>query len=336
MKRPAICLFIWVALLGWAAPGYAKKGGGKAAAPAAGDSAVADDSAKNTDKTTNAGAAADDKTAGDTGKADAQGGAGKEAATPSESLEGEEGQPGKVEEEVGGAAKGARPTSTGSWADIVVVPRKAFLKGGRLEFQPFTGISVNDSLIRHYVLGVDLNYFLTDVFWIGLEGQYFIHQLTNQEELVGSEYNRAPTLNKYLYGGALNFGYVPIYGKFALFNRSILSWEIWASAGVGVTFTKVIPRDPANEALAFQNTDITPNVGVGSRFFMLNWLSVNFALRDYLVPDKFEPQKDVLANGITTSAQAKARAQSELVQNVMFYVGVGIYLPTKFQYKTPR
>ena len=330
MKRPAICLFIWVALLGWAAPGYAKKGGGKAAAPAADDSAVADDSGK----TDHNSGGADDKAAGDTGKADAAGG--KEAATPSESLEGDETQPGKVEEDLGGAPKAARPNSTGSWADIVVVPRKAFLKGGRFEFQPFTGISVNDSLIRHYVLGLDLNYFLTDVFWIGLQGQYFIHQLTNQEELVGSEYNRAPTLNQYLYGGALNFGYVPIYGKFALFNRSILSWEIWASAGVGVTFTKVIPRDPANDALAFQNTDITPNVGIGSRFFLLNWLSVNFALRDYLVPDKFEPLDDGAGRGITTSAQAKAQAQSELVQNVLFYVGVGLYLPTKFQYKTPR
>jgi outer membrane beta-barrel protein len=331
MKRPAICLFIWVALLGWAAPGYAKKGGGKAAAPAADDSAVADDSAKNGNS-----GAADDKAAGDTGKADAP--AGGAAATPSESLEGDETQPGKVEEDLGGTPKGARPASTGSWSDIVVVPRKAFLKGGRFEFQPFTGISVNDSLIRHYVLGLDLNYFLTDVFWVGLEGQYFIHQLTNQEELVGSEYNRAPTLNQYLYGGALNFGYVPIYGKFALFNRSILSWEIWASAGVGVTFTKVIPRDPANDALAFQNTDITPNVGIGSRFFLLNWLSVNFALRDYLVPDKFEPIGDgpTGSKGILTSAEAKAQAQSELVQNVLFYVGVGIYLPTKFQYKTPR
>jgi outer membrane beta-barrel protein len=330
MKRPAICLFIWVALLGWAAPGYAKKGGGKAATPAADDSAVADDSAK----TTSSGGS-DDKSAGDTGKADAQGGAGKEAATPSESLETDETQPGKVEEDVS-APKGARPASTGSWADIVVVPRKAFLKGGRFEFQPFVGLSVNDSLIRHYVLGLDLNYFLTDVFWIGLQGQYFIHQLTNQEELVGSEYNRAPTLNQYLYGGSLNFGYVPIYGKFALFNRSILSWEIWASAGIGVTFTKVIPRDPANDSLAFQNTDITPNVGIGSRFFLLNWLSVNFALRDYLVPDKFEPKPDGLSAGIMNSTQAKAQAQSELVQNVLFYVGVGIYLPTKFQYKTPR
>jgi len=333
MKRPAICLFIWVALLGWAAPGYAKKGGGKAAAPAADDSAVADDSAKTTDS-----GGSDDKAAGDTGKADAQGGAGKEAATPSESLETDESQPGKVEEDLGGTPKAARPNSTGSWADIVVVPRKAFLKGGRFEFEPMVGITVNDNLIRHYVLGLDLNYFLSDVLWIGLEGQYYIHQLTNQEELVGSEYNRAPTLNKYLYGGSLNLGYSPIYGKFALFNRSILSWEIWISGGVGVTLTQVIPRDPANDNLAFKNTDLTPNVGIGSRFFLLNWLTVNFALRDYITPDHFEPLPDgTLANpAITNSTEAKDHSQSQWVQNLVFSVGVGFYLPTKFQYKTPR
>jgi outer membrane beta-barrel protein len=333
MKRPAISLLVWVALVGWAATGHAKKGG-KAAAPADDTTAAADDSGKAAGGDA---AGGDDKAAGDNaGKADTTGG--KEAAAPSESLDTDETQPAKVEEEVGGGAKGARPASSGSWADIVVVPRKAFLKGGRFELQPFTGITINDNLIRHYVFGVDLNFFLTDVFWIGLEGQYYIHQLTTTEELLGSEYNRAPTLNQYLYGGALNFGYVPVYGKFALFNRSIISWEIWASAGVGVTFTKVIPRDPANDAFAFQNTDLTPNVGIGSRFFLLDWLTVNFGLRDYFLPDKFEPLPDGAAANppITSSAQAKANAHSELVNNVIFSVGVGFYLPTKFQYKTPR
>jgi outer membrane beta-barrel protein len=330
MKRPAISLLVWVALVGWAATGHAKKGGGKAAAPADDTTAAADDKAGGD-------AAGGDKAAGEAGgKADTAGG--KEAAAPSESLDTDETQPAKVEEEVGANAKAARPASSGSWADIVVVPRKAFLKGGRFELEPFTGITVNDNLIRHFVFGANLNFFLTDVFWIGLQGQYYIHQLTTTEELLGSEFNRAPTLNQYLYGGALNFGYVPVYGKFALFNRSIISWEIWASAGVGVTFTKVIPRDPANDSLAFQNTDLTPNVGIGSRFFLLDWLTVNFALRDYFLPDKFEP----LPNGqqanpaITTSDQAKANAHSELVNNVIFTVGVGFYLPTKFQYKTPR
>ncbi|HEX3902876.1 MAG TPA: outer membrane beta-barrel domain-containing protein [Polyangia bacterium] len=332
MKRPAICLLVWVALLGWAAPGYAKKGG-KAAAPATDTSDVADDGAKTT--TTDTSAAGDSAT-DDKGKADAAGG--KEAAAPGESLETDETQPGKVEEEVGGGQKAARPPSSGSWADIVVVPRKAFIKTLRLELQPFTGVTVNDNLIRHFVFGADLNFFLSDVIWIGLQGQYFIHQLTNQEELLGSEYNRAPTLNQYLYGGSFNFGYAPIYGKFALFNRSILSWEIWATGGIGATFTEVIPRDPANNSLAFKNTDLTVNVGIGSRFFLTDWLTVNFALRDYIIADHFEPLPDgtLAMPAITTSAEAKDRAQSEWVQNLVFYVGVGFYLPTKFQYKTPR
>jgi outer membrane beta-barrel protein len=321
MKRPAMCLFLSVAVCGWTATGYAKKGGGKAAAAAP---ASADD---------NAGGGEDQKAApaGDEK-------AGGESAPASESLTEDQNQPGAVEEEIGGPKEAARPTTTLSWQDIVVVPRKAFIKSGRFELQPFTGVTVNDNLIRHYVFGADLNFFLTDVFWVGLQGQYFIKQLTNQEELVGLQFNRASSLNKYLYGGALNFGYVPVYGKFALFNKSIVHWEIWASAGIGATVTEVLPRDPANASLAFKNTDLTPNVGLGTRLFLLDWLTVNLALRDYIIPDHFEP----LPNGtqanppITNSADAKSRADSQLVNNVIVYLGVGFYLPTKFTYKTPR
>jgi outer membrane beta-barrel protein len=329
MKRPAICLFVWVALLGWAAPSYAKKGGGKAAAPAADQ--PADDSAGSADSGDQKAAPADDSKPAAGGK-DAAGAASESLDTSDET------QPAKVEEDLGAPKPAARATSTLSWNDILVVPRKRFIKAGRFELQPFTGLSVNDTLIRHYVFGADLNFFLTDVLWIGLQGQYFIKQLTNQEEVVGLVYNRAPTLNQYLYGGSFNFGYVPLYGKFALFNRHIMHWEMWASAGVGVTITKVIPRDPANDALAFQNTDLTPNVGIGSRFFIFDWLTVNFALRDYLVPDKFEPLLDgaQATPAITTADEAKANAHSALVNNLMFYAGVGFYLPTKFQYKTPR
>lgn len=337
MKRPAISLLVCFALSGWAATSHAKKGGGRAAAapaPAASSSDTGSgDSAKGGDAAPADQAGATQDTQQDTKTAGS-----KDSGASTESLDTtDESQPGKVEEDVA-APKATKTTSTGGWKDIVVIPRKAFLKGGRLELQPFAGITINDNLIRHYVFGADINYFLTDVFWVGLEGQYFIHQLTNEEQLLGSEYNLAPTLNEYKYGGALNFGYVPVYGKFAWFNRSIVSWEIWASAGVGVTITKVIPRDPANNALAFTNTDLTPNVGLGSRFFLTDWLTVNFAVRDYILPDKFEPSA-TLEKGppqITTSAEAKAQAHSALVNNVIFSVGVGFYLPTKFQYKTPR
>lgn len=318
MKRPAICLIVAVAIVGWTAIGHAKKGGG-------GKGSAADAPAE--DAKAGEAAAGGDEKAGTDSK---PGAAGESLDTT------DEGAVAKVEDDISGPKPAARPTSQLTWSDIVVVPRKAFLKGGRLELGPFYGQSINDNLIRHHIFGVDLNYFLTDVIWVGLQGQYFIKQLTTQDELIGLQYNRTSTLNRYLYGGALNFGYVPLYGKFALFNRSIVHWEIWASAGIGATITEVIPRNPANAALAFKNTDLTPNVGIGSRFFILNWLTVNFALRDYMLPDKFEPNPNPPAAGpFPDSAAAKAAGDSAFVHNLMLYAGVGMYLPTKFTYKTP-
>jgi outer membrane beta-barrel protein len=314
MKRTAICLTLSIAIAGWAATGHAKKGSKAAAAPA------------------------EEAKGAEAGEGEAKGAEGDKAgAAPTESLETEEAQPGKVEDEIGGPkAAAARPTTTLSWQDIVVVPRKPFLKGGRFEFAPFSGLTVNDNLIRHYVFGLDLNYFLTDVFWIGIQGQYYVKQLTTQQELIGLQYNRTSTLNRFLYGAALNFGYVPVYGKFAWFNRGIVHWEIWASAGFGATFTEVIPRDPAEQFKAFKNTALTPNVGIGSRFFFGDWITLNVALRDYIVPDKFEPIPAPGMADYADSATAKANADSALVNNLVLYAGIGLYLPTKFTYKTPR
>ncbi len=130
---------------------------------------------------------------------------GKEGAPASESLDTTDEQVTKIEEDITGP-KAQRPTTTLSWQDIVVVPRKAFLKGGRLEIAPIAGITVNDNLIRHYMFALDLNFFLTDALWVGVQGQYFVKQLTTQADLVGLQFNRLSTMNRYLYGGALNFG----------------------------------------------------------------------------------------------------------------------------------
>jgi len=96
-----------------------------------------------------------------------------------------------------------------SWEDIVVVPRRAFLKAKRVELTPFSAISINDTLIRHYSFGGDLTFYLTDVFSVGVEGQYFIKERSERESLIGEQFNRAPTLNKFKYSTSLVFGYVP-------------------------------------------------------------------------------------------------------------------------------
>ncbi|MEP6652900.1 MAG: outer membrane beta-barrel domain-containing protein [Myxococcales bacterium] len=307
MKRSAVCLFVLIAIgmsgtQGFAAPAKAAKPA-KEAAPDV-------DSAESTDA---AGAAGGPAAGGDT----------VDALDLSDAKD-------KGSDEAAGAAA-VKSSTTLSWQDIVVVPRKRFLKSGRFEFSPFTGISLNDILIRHYVFGLDLNYFFSNALWFGLQGTYYVKALTEREELIGLQYNRIPTLNRYLYGAYLNAGYAPIYGKFALFNKSILHWEIFASAGVGFTETEIIPRVPGDAT--FKNQSITPDFAVGGRFFLFDSLTLNYAVRDYLVLDKFEntnrPERQ-------SSADAKAAAEGKLVHNVMFYVGIGVYLPTKFQYKTPR
>jgi outer membrane beta-barrel protein len=311
MKRLAISLSVCLALVGVAATGHARRGGGggKAAAPAA------------------------DENAGGEGGGDkaAAAGGGDNSAPASESLDTTEQEPAKIDESLSEPKKQG-PTTTLSWQDIVVVPRKAFLKGGRVELQPLAGVTVNDNLIRHFVFGADINYFLTDALWVGLQGQYFVKQLETQTELLGLQFNRTSTMNRYLYGGAFNMGYVPGYGKFALFNRQIIHWEVWISAGFGATFTEVIARNPADQASkAFKNTALTPNAGLGGRLFLTDWMTVNIALRDYIIADKYEPLAPCM-----NADDCKAHADSALVNNVMVYAGVGFYLPTKFTYKTPR
>jgi len=303
MKRRAVCLFVSI-LIG---------GAGGTAAWAAGSKDKAD-----TKEADAAGAGAG---------ADAAGGA---EAPPPDTSGDLDLSDSKASED---AAATIKASSTLTWQDIVVIPRKRFLKGGRFEFSPFAGTSINDILIQHYVFGLDLNFFITDAFSIGLQGDYYVKQLTDRESLIGLQYNRIPTLNRYLWSGLLNFGYVPAYGKFALFNKSIVHWEIVVSGGVGITQTEIIPRNISFEA--FKTNAITPDVGIGSRFFLFDWLTINYMFRDYIILDKYEPLNRS-ASMYASATEAKAHADSKLVNNIMFYVGVGVFLPTSFQYKTPR
>jgi outer membrane beta-barrel protein len=218
-----------------------------------------------------------------------------------------------------------------TWEDVVVVPRKAFLKAGRLELFPYTGVSLNDVLIRHYAFGGELNYYLSDVFSVGLEGQYYVKERTDRESLVGLQYDRVSTLNRYLWAGSLNFAYVPGYGKFTLFNRYIINWDLYIQGGVGLIQTEIIPRIVGDST--FKNNRIMPNIGAGTHLFLSNWLSFNVAVKDYIFNDLFEPTNRMPNEAIDT---VKQRAQSQLIQNVMIYAGLGIYLPTSFQYRTPR
>jgi outer membrane beta-barrel protein len=230
-----------------------------------------------------------------------------------------------------------------SWEDIVVVPRRAFLKGRRVELAPFSAISISDTLIRHYAFGGDLTYYLTDVFSVGAEGQYFIKERSERESLVGLQFNRAPTLNKFVYSASLVFGYVPGYGKFGLFNKHIVHWDVTLNGGIGIISTEIIPIN-ANKDASWVNYNVMPHFAVSTRMFLTDWLALSIGIRDYIFLDKFEPldrdtlvptQADITAKRSEVDI-AKEHSHSSLTQNVMVFGSIGFFLPPSFHYKTPR
>jgi len=222
-----------------------------------------------------------------------------------------------------------------AWEDIVVVPRKAFLKGGRLELAPFTGMSVNDVLIRHYSFGADLTYYLTDVFSVGAQGQYFIKERSERESLTGYQFNRVSTLNRFKQAWHLVFGYVPAYGKWGLLNKYIVHWDVSINGGIGFIQTEIIPVLPTDAS--FGGWRVCPMVGLSTRMFVTDWLSISMGLRDYIFLDKFEPlNRHAFEGRAMTLEEAKSHASSSLVQNMMVFFSVGLYLPPSFNYKTPR
>ena len=220
-----------------------------------------------------------------------------------------------------------------SWQDILVVVRKPFLKQRRTELQPFVGTTMNDNMVRHYTVGGELAYYLTDVLAIGVEGMYYAHSFEEPFDLVARQARRLPTVNQYKWSGALDFHYVPVYGKFAVLDKKLITWEVYFTAGIGAGQSEVIPRD--TKFPGFTNLLIEPNIGVNMRFFLAKWLTVNVGIRDYIFYDHFEPTDRPGMNNITATAQgASDHSDGALINNVMFQVGLSFWLPTSFEYTT--
>ncbi|HLL20642.1 MAG TPA: outer membrane beta-barrel domain-containing protein, partial [Kofleriaceae bacterium] len=193
---------------------------------------------------------------------------------------------------------------------------------------------MNDNMIRHYSIGGEISYFLTDVLAIGVEGQYYVDTFREPFDLVARQARRLPTVNKYNWSGALNFHYVPVYGKFAILDRKLITWEVQFTAGIGAGQSEVIPRDTTFDA--FTTLLIMPNVGANMRFFITKWLTVNVGVRDYMFIDKFEPTTRIEGGMNDSADEAKENASSSFINNVMFQIGLSFWVPPSFEYTTFR
>lgn len=185
---------------------------------------------------------------------------------------------------------------------IRVIQRRPFLRRQRLEVSPLLGTNINDPLVQSFVTGGNLNYHITEVMAVGLFGGYALGSETDLYDKVIEDYELFPEVSQVQWFAGVHFQYVPIYGKFALFNSWIIPWDIYTVLGAGWTRTQLDGHP-------------TLTAGVGQRFFMNRWFSLDLELRDYVYNEDYP-------------------SGSELVNNLVFAAGVGFFLPPDFEYTT--
>jgi outer membrane beta-barrel protein len=235
-------------------------------------------------------------------------------------------------------------------AEVYAVEQQYVIKSQRIEIQPYWSFSdMNDQFVNHPGPGLALNYYITQVLAVGLNGNFY--QGLNQDSDFNFQNRRsarvAVPLNEYQVGGNLNFTYVPMYGKFAGFGDFIFNYDAYILGGPGLLRTRPIPViDPNNRKFDWQNF-VNFDVGIGLRIFFTRWLAAVLEVRDIIYFDKIEaltvatgaPVSNPSDPGYANSPLNPATwydKDTHFTNDVQLQVGISMFLPTSFEYRLPK
>lgn len=238
--------------------------------------------------------------------------------------------------------------------EVWAVQRVYALRNRRFELVPRFGFSMNDQFVNHWSFGGELNWYITDVLAIGIEGMWFYGNFeTDINYYTSRSFRVSIPINEYWMGWYLNFSYVPIYGKFAIFNRWIVHWDAFLTGGLGITMTRPIPVVDAEfrdfSETSDYNVNITFSIGLGGRIFLRRWLAFFAEFRLYGFPQPLENREVALLSDDCNSAESCGSTwpyqrsnpdtwldeDGEFAVNVMVQLGLSIFLPPTFDYQLP-
>jgi outer membrane beta-barrel protein len=231
---------------------------------------------------------------------------------------------------------GPKPTEVSE--EIYAVQQIYALRNNRLEILPSFGFTLNDPFVSHPNFGLGLNYWITNVLAIGANMNWY-QGLESESDLnfhVRRSTRLATRPTEYQFGASLNFTYVPLYGKFAMFNKYIFQWDAYVLGGVGVMHTRPVPVvDPEYRSFDYTYKVSIINPGIGFRIFLSKWLTVFMETRTYPYLEKLESLRVSLGEE-RSNKDTWLDDNSTIVYNVVASVGMTIYLPFSFDYKLPK
>lgn len=195
---------------------------------------------------------------------------------------------------------------------IHVVQPKPVLQKKRFELVTRFGLTLNDSIQRRFKAGVNANFHIAEPFYIGgiFEWYDFGNALGGEtdsyKELRAQTGAKAdsPTLNYY---GGLELGFVPLWGKFSLFNSSIVFYDVAVTAGgLYIDSQSLLLKTPKGTAGG--------TVSLTARVFLNKWIALNTEIRDVIYLADLKGADGTFANVVS------------------FGLGFSFYLPTAFEY----
>jgi outer membrane beta-barrel protein len=209
------------------------------------------------------------------------------------------------------------------------------LRVRRFELNPYWSLTLNDQFVGHPAPGLAINYYITNVLAIGVNGNYY--RPFNVDSDFNAQVRRAARvavpLTEYDWSAALNFTYVPAYGKFSGFGDFIFHYDAYVVGGIGAISTRPIPViDPDNRNFEFE-PKLAFNAGIGLRIFFNRWFAAMLEVRDYIFNDKLENLEIDQANPADKNTWTD---QTSLTNNVQAQLGVSIFLPFSFEYRLPK
>jgi len=216
------------------------------------------------------------------------------------------------------------------------------LRTGRVELNPYFGVTMNDQFVSHPSPGLALNYYITNVIAVGVNGNVY-HGMNSPSDF-NFETSRAARIGmpitEYSWCANANFTYVPAYGKFAGFGDFIFHYDIYVLAGVGAISTRPIAVvDPDNRTFSYEPT-VTFGAGGGVRIFFNRWIAAMLEIRDYIFFDRLENPNVITGydNGVPKAQNPDTwlNDSRSFTNNVQAQLGISIFLPLTWEYRLPK
>lgn len=236
------------------------------------------------------------------------------------------------------AATRDRPTRTSEAREEIFAVQQIYaLRINRVELIPSFATTLNDPFVSHSAVALGLNYWWTNVLAIGINFLWY-EGLEGESDLnffIRRSTRLAVPVSAYQFGAHLNFTYVPIYGKFSMFNEFIFQWDSYIVGGVGIMRTRPVPVvDPEVRNFDF-DIRVAFNLGIGIRVFVSRWLAVFGEIRNYMYLEQLEAL-DVALGDDRLLQETWTQDNPAFTSNVSVHLGLTIFLPFDFDYRLPR